>query len=82
MKALRKKDRQDETQFPTKIDGFLSFHPLPLIANVLSCRFFFKKKSHPCMTKLRVLVLCFPYLLCYTISMFMGMAGEAINYAC
>jgi hypothetical protein len=41
MKALRKKDRQDETQFPTKIDGFLSFHPLPLIANVLSCRFFF-----------------------------------------
>jgi hypothetical protein len=23
--ALRKKERQDETQFATKIDGFLSF---------------------------------------------------------
>jgi len=27
MEALRKKGRQDETQFPTKIDGFLSFIP-------------------------------------------------------
>jgi hypothetical protein len=27
MEALRKKERQDETQFPTKIDGFLSFIP-------------------------------------------------------
>jgi hypothetical protein len=25
VEALRKKERQDETQFPTKIDGFLSF---------------------------------------------------------
>jgi hypothetical protein len=25
--ALRKKERQDETQFTTKIDGFLSFIP-------------------------------------------------------
>jgi hypothetical protein len=25
--ALRKKERQDETQFTTKIDGFLSFNP-------------------------------------------------------
>jgi hypothetical protein len=33
--ALRKKERQDETQFTTKIDGFLSF----LNANVLFCRF-------------------------------------------
>jgi hypothetical protein len=25
--ALRKKERQDETEFTTKIDGFLSFIP-------------------------------------------------------
>jgi hypothetical protein len=25
VEALRKKERQDETQFPTKIDGFVSF---------------------------------------------------------
>jgi hypothetical protein len=36
--ALRKKERQDETQFTTKIDSFLSFTP-PLNANVLFCRF-------------------------------------------
>jgi hypothetical protein len=35
------------------------FQPL-LDANVLFCRFK-KKKSHLCMTKLRVLVLCFHY---------------------
>jgi hypothetical protein len=28
LEALRKKERQDETQFTTKIDGFLSFIPL------------------------------------------------------
>jgi hypothetical protein len=27
LEALRKKERQDETQFTTKIDGFLSFIP-------------------------------------------------------
>jgi hypothetical protein len=27
VEALRKNERQDETQFPTKIDGFLSFIP-------------------------------------------------------
>jgi hypothetical protein len=27
LEALRKKERQDETQFTTKIDGFLSFTP-------------------------------------------------------
>jgi len=32
MEALRKKERQDETQFTTKIDGFFEF-------NVLFCRF-------------------------------------------
>ncbi len=40
VEALRKRERQDETQFiTTKIDGFLSFIP-PLSANVLFCRFF------------------------------------------
>ncbi len=38
VEALRKRERQDETQFPIKIDGFLSFIP-PLNANVLFCRF-------------------------------------------
>ncbi len=54
VEALRKKERQDETQFIAKIDGFLSFHP-PLNANVLFCRFFLNLTL--CMTKLRVLVL-------------------------
>ncbi len=53
--VLRKKERQDETQFTTKTDGFLSFIP-PLNANVL----FFQVPTL-CMTKLRVLVLCFSY---------------------
>jgi NADH:ubiquinone oxidoreductase subunit 6 (subunit J) len=44
VEALRKKEREDETQFTTKIDGFLSFIP-PLNASVLFCRFFLK--SHP-----------------------------------
>jgi len=40
---LIKKERQDETQFTTKIDGFLRFSPpsLPLNANVLICRVYF-----------------------------------------
>jgi hypothetical protein len=54
-----KNERQDETQFTTKVDGFLSFIP-PLNANVLFCRFFWNLTL--CMTKLRVLVLCFSYL--------------------
>jgi hypothetical protein len=28
VEALRQKERQDETQFTTKIDGFLSFIPV------------------------------------------------------
>jgi hypothetical protein len=43
MEALTKKERQDETQFTTKIDGFVqSFTPTPLNANVLLSRFFYK----------------------------------------
>jgi hypothetical protein len=39
--AFRKKERQDETQCTTKIDGFLSFRD-ELNANVLFWRFFFE----------------------------------------
>jgi hypothetical protein len=28
MESVRQKERQDETQFTTKIDGFLSFTPI------------------------------------------------------
>jgi hypothetical protein len=31
MEALRRKERQDETQFTTKIDGFLTFIPHGLL---------------------------------------------------
>jgi len=31
VEALRKKERQDETQFTTKIDGFVSFIPLRML---------------------------------------------------
>jgi hypothetical protein len=57
----RRKERQDETQFPTKIDGFLSFIPCWMNANVLFCRVL--KNLTLCMTKLRVLVLCFSYFM-------------------
>jgi hypothetical protein len=52
VKAVRKNERQDETQFTTKIDGFLSFTPVECY-----CMYFFAL----CMTKLRVLVLCLSY---------------------
>jgi hypothetical protein len=58
MEALRKKERQDETQFTTKIDGFLSFIPIWTLLYFF-CRFFLNLTL--CMTKLRVLVLCFSY---------------------
>jgi hypothetical protein len=55
VEALRKTERQDETQFTTKIDGFLSFIPawMPM--------YFFAFNLTLCMTKLSVLVLCFSY---------------------
>jgi hypothetical protein len=52
--ALRKKERQGETQEPW---WFSEFHPR-LKANVLFCRIFFNVTL--CMTELRVLVLSFP----------------------
>jgi hypothetical protein len=51
MEALRKKERQDETQFTTKIDGFLSFIPIWTLLYFF-CRFFLNLTL--CMTKLRV----------------------------
>jgi hypothetical protein len=58
VEALRKKERQDETQFSTKIDGFLSFTP-SLHTNVFF--WWFVLCLTLCMTKLRVLVLCLSY---------------------
>jgi hypothetical protein len=40
VEGLMKNERQDETRFTTKIDGFLSFIPR-LNASALFCRFFF-----------------------------------------
>jgi hypothetical protein len=57
--ALREKERQDETQFTAKIDGFLSFILRSMLIYFF-CRFFFNLTTL-CMTKLRVLVLCFSY---------------------
>jgi hypothetical protein len=53
MEALRKKERQGETQETIKM-SFTS----PLNANVLFCRFFLNLTL--CMTKLGVLTLSFP----------------------
>jgi hypothetical protein len=60
MELLMKKERHDDPQFTTKIDGFPSF---------IHCRmvmYFYaglKKNLALCMTKLRVLALCFSYIL-------------------
>jgi hypothetical protein len=57
VEALReKKERQDETQFTTNIDGFLSFIPSWMLMYFFAGFFF---NLILCMTKLRVLVLCF-----------------------
>jgi hypothetical protein len=59
--GAQEKGKTPETQFTTKIDGFLSFTPPhPLNATVLLCRFL--KNLTLCMTKLRVLMLCFSYI--------------------
>ncbi len=60
MEARRKKERQDETQFTTKIHCFLSFIPRWMLMYFFAG--FFKNLTL-CMTKLRVLVLCFS---CFT----------------
>jgi len=59
VEAFKKKERHDETQFTTKVDGFLSFIPSWML-NVFFYRY--SKNLTLCMTKLRVLVvLCFSY---------------------
>jgi hypothetical protein len=50
MKAFKKKEKHDETQFTTKVDGLKKNHPL-LNANVLFCKFF--KTLTTFMTKLK-----------------------------
>ncbi len=50
VEALKKKERQDETQFTTKIDGFLSFIiPRWMLTYFIAgfFFFFFLEKSHP-----------------------------------
>ncbi len=62
--AQEKNERQDETQFSTKIDGFFEFQPLTLLnANVLLfCRSFFESHS-PCVWPNWGFwcAVCFPY---------------------
>jgi hypothetical protein len=41
VEAFRKKERQDETQFTTKIDCFLSFIPRWMLMYLFVCWFFF-----------------------------------------
>jgi hypothetical protein len=57
VEALRKKERQDETHFTTKINGFLSFIPPWMLMSSFVGFFWIS----PCVTKLRVLMLCFSY---------------------
>jgi hypothetical protein len=67
VEAHREKERQDETQFSTKIDGFLSFSPPPpppLMLLYFFAGFLFNLSL--CTTNLRVslvLVLCFHYFM-------------------
>jgi len=60
VEALRKKEKQDETQFTTKIDGFLSFIPGWILMYYFA-RVFLNLTL--CMTKPRILVLCFSYFM-------------------
>ncbi len=66
--VLRKKERQDETQFTTKIDGFVSFMT-PRMLMYFFRRFLFNLTL--CMTKLRVLVLYFSYFMDNSIGYFL-----------
>jgi hypothetical protein len=45
VEALREKERQDETQFSTKIDGFLSFSHKDMNLNLIINNFFIILKS-------------------------------------
>jgi hypothetical protein len=58
VEVLTRNERQDETQFTTKVDGFLSFIPRWKLMYFFA-GFFINLTL--CMTKLRILVLCFSY---------------------
>jgi hypothetical protein len=60
VEALREKEKDGETQFTNKIDGFLSFTLLN--ANVFFLGSFLFEYHPQFMTKLKVLVLSFPLL--------------------
>jgi hypothetical protein len=66
VEALRKKESQDETQFTTKIDGFLSFTPPSMRMYFFAG--LFEPEPTLCMTKLRVLVLCLSYFTVNSVS--------------
>jgi hypothetical protein len=60
MEMVKKKERQGETQFTKKIDSFLNYPltpPPPFYVNVFFLIFTLF------MTKLKVLMLCFPYII-------------------
>jgi branched-subunit amino acid transport protein len=59
VEALKRKERQDETQFTTKVDGFLSFIPPWMLTYVFSQVVL---KSHPVYDQTQGLVLCFSLL--------------------
>jgi len=46
VEVLRKKERLDETQFTTKMDGFLTFIPRPIECKCTYLQVFFSKKIH------------------------------------
>jgi hypothetical protein len=61
--AVESRDAQEKgkkPQFLTKVDGFLSFTPCYMEKYFFFSFYFFNLT--PFMTKLRVLVLCFPFL--------------------
>jgi hypothetical protein len=57
VEVLREKERQDETQFTTKIHRFLNFNPYWMLEHFFQKNLIFTL----CMAKFRVLVMCFPY---------------------
>jgi hypothetical protein len=62
VEALRKNERQDETQFTTKSDdGFLSIKKPPSQPDGCTLLQVILIYLALCMTKLRVVVLCFSY---------------------
>ncbi len=81
VEALKKKERQSETQDSSKLMVFWVSSP-PLNANVLFCRFFFLNLTL-CMTKLRVPVLSFPNFMDISIvRFFCGFSFGSTQFSC